>query len=406
MKKLLVISYSLLFAALFTACTKGSNYNEVVSKDKTVPPAVSNVRVENLAGAAQLTYDLPKSDNILYVKADYFIRDGVKRQTTASYYGNKMLLDGFADAKEYEVTLTVVSRASVSSQPVTIKVNPGTPPYKLAYQKLLANQDFGGVYATMTNGTGSNVGLTILKYDSLYNVMKPVMQKFSKDSVMTLTVRGYNPVNYYWGFVVSDQFGNHTDTLFKWITPILETQMDKSLFKTFPLPTDPAENWPMRYLWDGNLTGDNPGSWRALGGSLSPVVCTFDMGVSARLSRFRLWGRGGAFAFTNENVKEFAMWGSNQPIPKDALLPVGATKGLVVGDWICLGRFQHPPKPSGLPVGQNSAEDNALYAAGFEFEFDKDIPPVRYMRLAAETIMQGGGNVIVRELTFHGQVIK
>ena len=60
-------------------------------------------------------------------------------------------------------------------------------------------------------------------------------------------------------------------------------------------------------------------------------------------------------------------------------------------------------KPSGLPPGQNTQEDLEHARNGEEFEFDIDVPEVRYLRFKALSTFDGTTMVHFHELTFFGQ---
>src|SRR5687768_12612552 len=121
MKNILIL---ILMMACLASCKKEESNIEVISKDMTKPGVVNNVKVENLEGAARITYRLPNSENLLYVLARYNINDNRVRETKASYYTDTITVDGFARSQEYEVTLYAVSRANVMSDPVVVKVRP------------------------------------------------------------------------------------------------------------------------------------------------------------------------------------------------------------------------------------------------------------------------------------------
>jgi len=123
-----LIIISLLFV---WSCKKSESPVEVISNDTTKPGIITDIKVENLNGAALITYSLPKSNNLLYVQAKYPIREGHYRESKTSFYTDTVLVEGFAKAGEYEVVLHAVSRANVMSDPVVVKVNPKTPNYIL-----------------------------------------------------------------------------------------------------------------------------------------------------------------------------------------------------------------------------------------------------------------------------------
>ncbi|MGJ7032438.1 DUF4959 domain-containing protein [Niabella hirudinis] len=403
MKQLYILACCVI---VLQACRKTTDYNTVVSTDATSPGQVSDVQVQNGAGGATLTYTLPPSDNILFVEASYEIRPGVTRQSVSSFYKNTLTVEGFAIEGSYEVALAVVSRANVRSAPVKVTVNPTRPAYLLARDQIAINPTFGGVNVMLRNENKANVGVAILKYDSLYRYMRPVAQKFGTDTLVSNTVRGYDSVNYYWGFVTMDRFGNSSDTVFQWVKPFFEKRITgPGLTKSYPMLSDANAAWPVTNMFNDNLAMNNDAAacWRGLSAAF-PVSCTFDLGASFRLSRYILYGRTGAtynFAWDNENPTEWTFWGTNVALPKDALLPMGATKGAVVGDWICLGRFLCPPIPSGQKTLTQA--DKEYFSAGFAFDFDLDLPPVRYMRFSSEGVFNEKPNCIINELRIFGQ---
>jgi hypothetical protein len=144
-----------LIMALFSACKKQESNIEVVSNDKTKPGVVTDIKVKNFNGGAYITYKLPSSANLLYVLADYKINDNRSRQTKASYYTDTIMVDGFAQTKEYQVTLYTVSRANIKSDPVVVTVHPDLPEYLLVNTGLALTPDFGGVNVFGLNKTNA-----------------------------------------------------------------------------------------------------------------------------------------------------------------------------------------------------------------------------------------------------------
>ncbi len=411
MQKIFNITGVLLTIAFFVAaCTKPVSYNDIVSSDRTPPGPISNVQVQNEAGKATITYTLPASENILYVEATYEIRPGVKRQSVSSYYSNQVVVDGFAADADYKVELVTVSRANVRSEAVSTTVHPTKPPYLRVKENMMIRSTFGGVNVVLNNTDRSNVGVAILKYDSSYRVMKTITQHFGRDSILSTTVRGYDSLNYYWAFVTMDQFGNHSDTLYQWVKPIFEIQLPKyPIMLSYALTTDANPAWPVVNLINNTYANNNDAvnCWRGTGAPAFPVSCTIDLGGLRTLSRYLLYTRNGAsnqFAWTNQNPMEWTLWGCRDIIPEDVPLPLGAEKGEITGNWVCLGRFTHPPKPSGQATGVTAA-DIALLNAGFPFDFDLDIPDVRYIRFSCEQNFDGTlGECLFNELTFFGQI--
>src|SRR5690606_4782433 len=127
----------LLFAVLvaFGGCKEQEGMAPINQNDPK-PAKVTNVEVENLPGGARISYTLPKSDNILYIKAVYEIREGVEQEVKSSYYNRGLIIEGFPDTQEYDVQLYTVSRGDVESEPMTVQVQPLSPPVKEVFKTI------------------------------------------------------------------------------------------------------------------------------------------------------------------------------------------------------------------------------------------------------------------------------
>ena len=394
----------LLVCVALYSCKKEESYNEPASTDMTKPSVVSNVKVQNFSGGANITYSLPNSNNILYVLAQYKINGITTRETKSSYYSDTIVVEGFAKKEAYDVTLYTVSRANVKSDPLVVKVNPDTPPYLLVKPTINAQADFGGIKITGTNPSKSNLGIILLGFEG--NVSDVIDQNFSKLPIIDYSVRGYQPVEKRIGYYVIDNFGNISDTTYKTITPLFETILDRSKFSSYRLPSDGviAYGWDLPYLWDGRTDGSSNG-WHTAPGGTMPAIATFGLGVSAKLSRFILWERPDGtdkFAYGHGNPKVFSLWGSNVTSPRDATLPMSAPEGTIIGDWVNLGNYNYPPPPSGaLPVAHTTA-DNDFVKAGVSFNVPLVSPKVRFVRLCVSTTWSNGTFAHAMEMAFYG----
>ena len=387
------------------SCNKASDYNSITSTDKTKPGVVTNINVTNFNGGAYITYTLPDSKNILYVEANYRINDKVTRQTKSSYYSDSITVSGFADSIEYKVTLFTVSRAEVKSDSVVITVHPKTPPYKLVRASLALQRDFGGVNIKATNSTFSPLGIITLLPDPLTNKYKVEDQHYTGDSSIAYSLRGYDTLVKKFAIYVTDQWGNISDTLFQPISPIFETVLDKSLFQPYVLATD-VPNYQnglfnLSNLWDYNLgeycyntqqpilpTNAKPNIW--------PAWATFDMGQTAKLSRYVVWDRVGPnniFVWNSGAPQTWIMWG-RADVPQDELMPTDTTQlpalgSKTPGGWVNLGVFNAPPKPPHTPL---TNDDINVWLSGFNFNFSIDLPKVRYIRFECLQTMGGTNN--------------
>jgi len=398
----LLLIYCCSTIILLFSCKQEDGYNTPPSQDKTKPDVISNVKVENYNGGSYIIYDLPNSPNILYVLAKYNIRDGVPRETKSSYYSDTIIVDGFANNQEYDITLYTVSRAEVFSEPVTVSVHPKSPVYTEVSKTLDINPDFGGVNIKALNPFKKEIGILVTAFNPQTLEMEVHEQHYTKNENIDFSVRGFNTDLRAFGVFVTDRYGNVSDTLKANLNPLFEQMLDKSKFSVFSLPSDteiyPA--WTVSNLWNGSSGGNG---WHTNPGQLAPFTATFNMAETYKLSRFIMFARPGQYSYSHGNPKQFSLWGSNAASPQDIRLPLVAEEGAVIGDWINLGNFRYPDPPSGLSPGATNASDNAFVTAGVEFNVPLTSPAVKFMRIAVNESWSGGDFAHIMELTFYGQ---
>src|SRR5690554_673516 len=132
------------------ACTHEDAHSPIHKKGER-PAQVTNPQVENMPGAARITYELPKSDGLLYVKAIYEIRPGVTQEAKASYYTNTIEIEGFGNTGTYEVSLYTVGRDNQESDPVIVQVAPTNPPLVKVIESVEIIEGWGGATVRLTN---------------------------------------------------------------------------------------------------------------------------------------------------------------------------------------------------------------------------------------------------------------
>lgn len=389
----------IIFLAVFVLGCKEEQLKPL-AEGGNAPGPVSNVQVQNLPGKVTLTYTLPNDPELLYVKAEFEIRPGKKMEMISTFYNTNITLDGFGSTDEREVKLYAVSRTEVASTPVTVKVKPLTPPIEKTFASLTFEADFGGITTNFVNEDSSNIAIGVLTKDERGAIIPADMFYTSQKSGIFST-RGFDDKERWFGLYVRDRWGNFSDTVGKLLTPFSEQQLDKKLFKPYKLPTDAAffGNQPMSNLWNNVISGGSGSAttWlRTVNGSGIPHWYSFDMGVTAKLSRFNFIPRGAmdenALLYSAGDPQKFEIWGSTEPTPDGSF-----------SSWVKLMDCE-TVKPSGLPIGTNSNDDIEKAKAGHEFKFPLDAPPVRYIRIK---MLQTWGNsdyFWMAEMTIFGQL--
>ncbi|MBO9658102.1 MAG: DUF5126 domain-containing protein [Chitinophagaceae bacterium] len=402
---------AVMIAGLFS-CSKIAEYKDVVSTDMTKPDPVTNIQVKNEAGAAIITYSLPSSENILYVQATYMINDKVSRQTKSSYYSDTIIVSGFEKSQEYKVVLRTVSRANVSSDSTVVTVHPLEPAYLAVFPTIVVKPDFGGININVLNAKKANIGIITIATDSVTKKFEIINQNYTNQDTISYSLRGYDTIPKQFGFYITDQWGNISDTLFRTITPIYELLMDKSKFASYSLPNDVRTGfgWVIENLWNNNTGSPGYHTDQPIQPLVWPAVITFDMGQTAKLSRYTIWNRAidgsGNWLWQAGAPLTWTLWGRSSA-PVDEVMPSGPSAPAVgqtsPNGWVNLGTFRLPAKPSGLPNPQYTNADLDFWNAGFSFDFSLDLPRVRYIRFQClENASLTNNFFNMTELTFWG----
>ncbi|WP_256005292.1 DUF5000 domain-containing lipoprotein [Pedobacter deserti] len=358
---------------------------EPIEDDGSVPGPVHDVSVKNIAGGAQITYALPDNKNLLYIKAVYHLKQG-EVESKASYLTNQIVLEGFGDEAEREVILYAVSRSEKLSAPVKVKIKPLRAPVFTVFNSLALSETFGGIVVNFENPTAvsgsvnSNMVVGTLRWDEELKEWVQIDTYYSGLTKDQFAVRGLESKPYKFGVFIKDRWDNHSDTLETELTPIYEEELDKKRWRDirtrFAIPqvgalpisgnrmlegVDYSGAYPITNMWDGNVGN----FFHTKSGFELPIWIPFDLGVSVKLSRYKIWQRtvAGGY-FSHGNPHEWEIWGTNTPEDPNS--------------WVQIAH-EIMVKPSGLPVGQNSADDRSIAAAGQEYNFNIDAPAVRYL---------------------------
>jgi hypothetical protein len=377
MKKYHTIKIIMILGLLAYACTQ-DEFREPLSNSSHVPLNVSGVTFESMPGAVRVSYQIPEDAEISNVIARYTLSNGTTREVRGSNYVNSLLLEGFADTLTHEVELFTVSRSEVLSDVEILEVTAlESPIWKVNRSVEISNQ-FGGYNITATNDASTYVTFFVMEKNDIGEFEVDITKSFStsvKDIIRK--VRGLDTLEQSFKYFIADRWGNSTDTTLAEFKPYFEVGIPKTGYKEVRLPGDAEQvrngnvglsgAWDDLYEWpytSFTLEGYPPG----------PHMVTIDLGDTVRLSRwwYRPWREyiPHKVYYYLATLRDFEIYGTLQYNPSGAL----------DSTWTLMGQFE-VIKPSGLPKGTDSEEDIATAEAGINFEFDADLPKVRYIRI-------------------------
>jgi len=358
--------------------------NQPLPGEYPAPAPVSKVEVVNIKGGAQLTYMLPQDGSVRYVEAVWSYND-VERSVKASAFTDTLLLEGFGDTLSHEIKVYSVNAGQQRSAPVTVVIHPLTPSIVDIFRSISVVPYWGGVKVELTNEMKKPVTINILATDSITGKLKNTDAYMTNLETEVLVMKGYKAVEQQFGFFVSDEWGNSSDTLYTTLTPLEEIELDKSKFRLIDLPGDlngryysDAIVYSSPRIWDNNIAT----FMHSAVNTPFPQSITIDLGEVVTLGRFRIWPRMDVLnaLYAGGDFKIFEIWGSEDEPDESGSWD----------NWIKL-RDCEVIKPSGLPLGQLSGADIEAANAGHEFLILATESRIRYIRL--KVLQTWGGQV-------------
>lgn len=399
MKKNIIYTFSAVLATvLMSACQQ--EWVGQTPTDSAAPSPVSDVRVEPAPGGADIYYSLPKETDISYVVCEY-TRLGETKKAYSSIYNDHVSIEGFLEEEPTSFSLYLVDHSENRSPAYQGSFTPLEAPIRSVFRTIEAAPDFGGAAISWDNPSQALIGAFLMarnddgeweEYDLVYSSMEH----------MHRSIRGYDDSIREFGVRLTDKFGNYSDTCVFAVTPLYEKMLDKKKFSNAHLQgdnysTSPGNPRPIELIWNGNFTD----IWHtnASGGYVPPQTFTIDLGVSAALSRMVLFSRGENYYYAQHNVRLFEVWGASE-LSRPAEDEYWATSAWQ-NEWTRLGDFE-VVKPSGEPVGTNTAEDIAFQDAGFEFDFESGSTDIRYVRFVVKETWAKTAALHISEISIYG----
>lgn len=409
-KRILNLSTALLLFWGVMACDeppKGPLVN-----DGTAPGVISNPRVKNMPGGAEITYDIPKDADALYVEGKYK-RNGEIVTARSSVHKNTLAIEGLSGTEPQEIELITVDRSENRSAAVKVTINPLESPLSKMFKSFELLPDFGGPRLKYKNEAEIKTEILLFTVDEqgkqTYN-QSAFLEGKEINKFHTFRDTTFNDKSLKFALHALDRWNNKTETKEATIKSIKEDLMDRRKMKAVELTGDTpsAWGWVVKNLFNGSTKG-GAGFHTPLS-ITAPVVppydkslamVTIDMGVVAKLSRIKWWQRAADphnFYYTRGNPRYFEIWGRDERPTDD-----GASMGEGSG-WVRLITDGEVIKPSGKPVGTNTKEDVALSDKGFEYLVPIEAPPVRFIRFVCKENWQGSFWMNLMEIKLWGRV--
>lgn len=390
--------------SLLTACGADEKLG-LDPTDNIAPAAPTNIEVENINGGAYITYNAPADDDLLCVVATYEV-NGVERTKKASPYVNKLKVEGFGTTDEYTVYLKSVDKSKNESQSVPVKVNPLTPPVDIIFESLQVLDSFGGIKLSWENKNNDNIIIEV--FEKKDGEWVSVENFYSDATNGKATLRGYAPEPVEFRFRIRDRWDNYSDFKETSNLPMQEIELDKSLFREVDMLPGDAPSYtiyPVRYIWDGNTVYN---CYHSIGTGIGHTI-TFDLGVKAKLSRFKMWERteSHVWLYNHNNLKYYTIYGCDEITEEmydggyvgadDEVYPTfeGWTKIMDVTTY----------KPSG-DSGVVTNEDKEYILNGDEQEVPIEAPSFRYIRILMTETWGMSDATQIGEMSFWGQIVE
>ncbi|MEQ9288355.1 MAG: DUF5000 domain-containing lipoprotein [Cyclobacteriaceae bacterium] len=410
MKSLNIASIIALFVVFLFACTEDTQRGPLAIEDEVAPGIVSEISVENLPGGALVTYKIPSDEDFLLVEATYQ-RNVTTVVTKSSAYQNSILIEGIRGVENLEVELVSVDRSGNRSPVTTVTVNPLTAPIDKMFNELTLEQAFGGVRANYSNNELLKFELLLLLKDTVSGEWQYTGSAFIENNQRNrFTFRGFPPSEKTFGIFAVDRWDNSTDTLEISLTPLEEVELDFTKYDVISpaLSTDEPDafGWVHANMWNGNIGGNGFHTSQANPGAVVPPyeepyhIVSWDLGVTANLSRVIWWQRQGSWGFRHGNPRYFEIWGIDE-------LPANSPgTDMVAEGWTLLVANGEVLKPSEAPLGTLSAEDAAQVLAGEEFEIFDNSAKIRYLRFVNFQSWSGAKFMHMTEVKAFGQILE
>lgn len=429
--------YVICIAALFMFACGEDSVNDPRGS-KAVPKQVTVTGTRDVEGASVIYYNRPDDQNLKYVRAVWTTDDGVQMDATASFYTDSILVEGFGAAGQYKVDLYSVSTGEVSSEPVSVTINPKTPPYISAYNNMEMFPYFMGIRASVNNNyTKAKLSLFAYKKNSSGEWDEIGALHTSMDSI-DFKVTGQDTLLSEYGFRVRDRWQHWSEMKTFQTTPWWEELCDKKLYSECKVTRINADgenvwdsecldyqghdmhSWSGSYvtfaaLWDGRIMTTTSYCYHTKpAGTKLPQSFCIDLGKPYTLSRLVFWPRGAStnlgagsndwqYSFSSGMPLRIRLYGATytggDPLNlKDDIEDSDAW--ILLSEEIITRADGTVDQVLGNAIGTD--EDRAKIEAGLEILMPSTAPKIRYFRFQTLETYGKVNAVMLDEFNFYG----
>lgn len=249
---------------------------------------VEDVSYEVGFGEIVFSWDIPKDDNIEYVRVS-FNDEGEERLYSFSLYSEEKAVISGLDSKEYTFLIETADKLGKTSAPVTISATPLKPPYLIVGETLSIEPVVGGVSIAWENPTEKEVQINVdyLDEDGATKAFSVV----SDESKSKRYILGVLADEQSFAFYASTP-GNYlqiSDVRTATLKPYLEIRFeDREDWTITDYSSVFNQDFPEK-IFDNDLQTFWQTNWRAQ--DPYPHYVEFDMGVSRIITKLGFYNR-------------------------------------------------------------------------------------------------------------------
>ncbi|MDD7915309.1 DUF5126 domain-containing protein [Polaribacter ponticola] len=269
--------------------------------------APGSVAVEAGFGEAIFTWNFPSDLNAEFVRVDYFDTDGNSKHQKFSKNITNAIVNQLEE-REYEFTVTASDLNNNRSEAIVVKTTPKKPPYLLVANTITAVPDLGGITLNWENVSGKNIGINVKYTDA--NDLEQVFVYNSSDTNGATSISGLAATEQEFEAYVTNARGQKSSSKFFTLTPLTETELDKSNWTIFDFSSQeevgegPVNGWA-RATIDGDTNTFWHSQWQG-GSPVYPHHFSVDMKTVKKVTRVVLYTRNN----DNRGMTKFSVSGS------------------------------------------------------------------------------------------------